>query len=96
MKVVNIDYIIQNLRRYFKEKKEVELSYIFGSTVSGKDNALSDIDIAILIDRKQLKEALYPYGYKAHIIADLMKLLRTNKVDLVSAFFTQAQSSIYW
>lgn len=83
MKVVRIDDIIQNLKRYFKERKEVELAYIFGSTVSGKTNALSDIDIAILIDRKQVKEALYPYGYKAHTIADLMKLLKTNRVDLV-------------
>lgn len=83
MKVVSIDDIIRNLRKYFKEKKEVDLAYIFGSTVSGKTNALSDIDIAILIDKKQIKETLYPYGYKAHIIADLMKLLKTNRVDLV-------------
>ena len=83
MGVADIGHIIQSLRRYFEEKKEVELSYIFGSTVSGKANALSDIDIAVLIDRKQIEKELYPYGYKAHIIADLMKLLKTNKVDLV-------------
>jgi len=83
MKVVNIDYIIQSLRKYFRERKEIELVYLFGSTVSGKTNALSDIDIALLIDEKQLKEEFYPYGYKAHIIADLMKLLKTNRIDLV-------------
>ena len=83
MKIININYIVQDLKEYFKKRKEVELIYVFGSTVSGKANALSDIDIAMLIDRKQLREELYPYGYKAHIITDLMKLLKTNSIDLV-------------
>ena len=83
MKIINISYTTQSLRNYFKEREEIKLVYLFGSTVSGRVTALSDIDIAILIDKNQVKEEFYPYGYKAHIIADLMKLLKTNKIDLV-------------
>ncbi|MBF0215723.1 MAG: nucleotidyltransferase domain-containing protein [Candidatus Omnitrophica bacterium] len=71
------------LKDYFAEMKEIEIAYIFGSTVSGKNNALSDIDIAIDINRDIINEAEYPYSYKAHIIADLMGLLKTNNIDLV-------------
>ncbi|GCC09994.1 nucleotidyltransferase domain protein [archaeon] len=83
MQAVDINQIAQSLKKYFRGNKEIEAAYIFGSTMLGKTNALSDIDIAILIDRKKLEERLYPYGYKAYIITDLMKLLRTNRVDLV-------------
>lgn len=83
MKITDINYIIESLKKYFEERREIELAYIFGSIASSKVNALSDIDIAILIDESQIKQSLYPYGYKAHVIADLMKLLKTNKVDLV-------------
>lgn len=73
---------IQKLREYFSTRTEIKVAYIFGSKVSKRENRLSDIDIAILINEALLK-VVYPYGYKARILTDLMKLLKTNKVDLV-------------
>ena len=71
------------LEGYFKEHPEIELVYIFGSIAQGRINTLSDIDIALLSDPKEIDDRLYHYGYKAQILTDLMKLLKTNNVDLV-------------
>ena len=42
---------------------------------------MSDIDLAAFISESSTKD--YPYGYRAQIITDLMKILKTNNVDLV-------------
>lgn len=81
--VRNINEIQKILKEYFKTHPEVEVAYVFGSLSQGKINPLSDIDIALLIDRNKIKEETYPYGYKAEILADLVQLLKTNNVDLV-------------
>ena len=70
------------LRSYFEKRPEVQLAYLFGSQATGKANALSDVDVAILTDPGKVRKNL-PYGYKAEICADLMKLLKTNRVDVV-------------
>jgi hypothetical protein len=71
------------LADYFQRQAEIEIAYIFGSIARGTESALSDIDIAILIDDQQINEDKFRYGYKAEILADLMKILKTNNVDLV-------------
>ena len=38
---------------YFKNKEEVIAVYLFGSYAEGKERYLSDIDIGILMDRKE-------------------------------------------
>ena len=75
--------IADKLQKYFRKKSEIEAAYLFGSQASGKTTPLSDIDVAVLINRQIIDEKEYPYGYKAHILADLMALLKENKVDLV-------------
>ncbi len=72
----------QILSSYLQKKPEVKLVYLFGSQVSGLTNRLSDIDVAILVD-KMPEGPSYPYGYKAKICSDLMELLKTNRIDLV-------------
>lgn len=81
--VSNINGIQEILKKYFKMHPEVEVAYVFGSLSRGRVNSLSDIDIALLIDRDRIKEEIYPYGYKADMLADLVQLLKTNDVDLV-------------
>jgi predicted nucleotidyltransferase len=81
--VGNIDKIKEILKQYFQNHPEIEVAYIFGSTAQGKINVLSDIDIAIILDSQEVNEKLYRYGYKAEILTDLIKLLKTNNVDLV-------------
>jgi len=44
----------EKIRTYFKNKKEVVAIYLFGSYAAGKEGHLSDIDIGILLDRKEL------------------------------------------
>jgi len=79
----NIDEIQKSLKEYFEKHSEIEIAYIFGSVAKRKNHTLSDIDIAIFLDNRQIKSDSYRYGYKAEILADLFKLLNTNKVDLV-------------
>lgn len=74
---------MQILNEYFKTRSEIEVAYIFGSMSQNKDNVLSDIDIAVMLNKECIDNKLYPYGYKAHLLSALMKLLKTDKVDLV-------------
>jgi len=78
-----IDLIKKTLNDYFKDRDEIIFAYIFGSTVTETSNKLSDIDIAIFINEKKINEKDYRYGYQAEILTDLMKELKTDKVDLV-------------
>jgi len=83
MKKTTLDKIKTMLADFFQRQAEIEIAYIFGSIARGTESALSDIDIAILIDDQQINEDKFRYGYKAEILADLMKILKTNNVDLV-------------
>lgn len=78
-----IDEIKSILKKYFQKHTEIEVAYIFGSVTQGRTSSLSDIDIAVITDSQQIKEETYRYGYKAEILTDLIKLLKTNDVDLV-------------
>ena len=83
MQQATFDKIKMILADYFQRQAEIEVAYIFGSMARGTESALSDIDVAILIDDQQINEDKFRYGYKAEILADLMKILKTNNVDLV-------------
>ncbi len=83
MKDKSFESIKKTLADYFERHPEIEVAYIFGSVAQGKSGDLSDIDLAILVDRQQVNENVYRYGYKAEITTDLIRLLKTNKVDLV-------------
>jgi len=67
---------------YFSTRPEIKVGYIFGSRAKGEGGKLSDIDIGILIDEDKVPKDV-PYGYKAKVIAELMNILKTEKVDLV-------------
>ncbi|MCL4377170.1 MAG: nucleotidyltransferase domain-containing protein [Actinobacteria bacterium] len=82
-KIIDLNLIKTKLEDFFSKRKEVLFAYIFGSLVTKKNNKFSDIDIAIYIDLKKIEEQDYRYGYKAEIITDLMKFLKTDRVDLV-------------
>ncbi len=75
--------IMKALQGYFGNRGEIEVAYIFGSVAQNESNSLSDIDLAVILNEEKIDAGLYPYGYKAHLLCDLMKLLKTNRVDLV-------------
>jgi len=83
MKADNLKKNQKFLIEYFETHSEIEVAYIFGSVAQGKSSPLSDIDIAILVDNQKVDENAYRYGYKAEILSDLIKLLKTNAIDLV-------------
>ena len=69
----------------FDRRPEVIAAYLFGSTASGHIHTESDIDLALLVDRKEYEklDRAEPYGYKAMMIAELVEALGTDRVDLV-------------
>ncbi len=75
--------ILKRAKKYFTGRREVRFAYLFGSHVLGTSNKLSDIDIAVFVDKSKIDEKLHPYGYKASVIADLMQVFNINEVDLV-------------
>ena len=83
IKEITMDEIKNTLNGYLQKHPEIVVAYIFGSLAQGKTNALSDIDIAIITDSQQINNKTYRYGYKAEILTDLIKLLKTNNIDLV-------------
>lgn len=76
-----ITEIIKKLKKFFENRKEVQFAILFGSLAKGMANALSDIDIAVMIT-PQFKDT-FPYGYQATLTADLMQELKRNDVDVV-------------
>ena len=70
------------LSEYFAACPEVRLAYLFGSRATGRSNVLSDTDVAVLIKPEAFR-GVAPYGYKAHVCAELMHRLKTNRVDVV-------------
>lgn len=78
-----VNEIKRTLEDYFIKHPEIEVVYIFGSVAKEQTNDLSDVDIGVILNYEKIEDGLYPYGYKANMLTDLMKLLKTNKVDLV-------------
>ena len=77
----DLEQLEQKLRKFFSKIEGVTLAYLFGSTVRGEANHLSDIDIAVLFDDTLLqKEA---FDLHVEVISELTGLLKTNNVDLV-------------
>ena len=76
--------LIEKLKALLEPKSEIAAAYLYGSFAKGAAGRLSDVDVAVLLDESVfLKE--FPFGYKAELLADVMKALRTNSVDLVVA-----------
>jgi len=70
----------QKLARYAREQEIVAL-YLFGSAAAGTQTPLSDIDIAVLLPENI--PAHQHFDRRLQMTLDLMKLLGTDKIDLV-------------
>jgi predicted nucleotidyltransferase len=68
---------------FFRQRPEVGAVYVFGSAATGRVGPLSDLDLAILLNRTGLTQAHGDPQYAASLAADLMQQLQTNRVDLV-------------
>jgi predicted nucleotidyltransferase len=56
----------------------VKFAYLFGSMASGKAGPLSDLDLAIYLDRR-----LDSFKYRLQLMERLARLLKSEKFDLV-------------
>ena len=67
---------------YCTRRHEIVAAYVFGSAARGTAGPLSDLDLAFLLDRRRTRLSS-SLAYQASRLSDLMRLLRTNDVDLV-------------
>jgi predicted nucleotidyltransferase len=67
--------------QYFTGRSEVLAAYLYGSQAEGRASALSDIDIGVLIRGGLAEERLW--RLEDALAADLRRILRTDKVDLI-------------
>ncbi len=77
----NLDQLEKKLRDFFSGVEGVKVAYLFGSTVRGEANSLSDIDVAVLFDDAFLQKK--EFDFQLDLISKLTGLLNTNNVDLV-------------
>ncbi len=76
--------VVRSLRDYFEGKPEIIVAYLFGSVAESRQNQLSDVDVAVLVERHRLATLeKKPLGYQAGLTTDLMALLNTNDVDVL-------------
>ncbi len=73
--------IIKLLNTFFNKKREVIVTYLFGSYARGNQNKLSDIDLAVLVDKNNIKQEIFKY--RIELISDLISLLKMNKLDVI-------------
>lgn len=70
------------LTRFFQRQPQVVSAYLFGSQATGRAGPLSDIDVAVILtEEAQRGDDVHEREALLHV--ELMKALRTDKVDLV-------------
>ena len=51
--MVSMDVMVQKIDSYFGEENNVLAAYLFGSFARGRQHAMSDVDIAVLLDERK-------------------------------------------
>jgi predicted nucleotidyltransferase len=73
--------LVETLRVFLAGQLQVRLGYLFGSRAQGTAHALSDVDVAVLLDGGLSSRGLAET--RLYLTAELMRLLRTDDLDLV-------------
>ena len=78
-----IDIILfeQELTHFFRSIDSVNFAYLFGSTVRGDANKLSDVDIAVMLDESLSKKDMF--NKELDLISELTCVIKSDKIDLV-------------
>lgn len=80
---MNNSTIENKIKELLSNRPEISFAYIFGSFVQ-RDH-YHDIDVAVYLsgdfNKNDLKK--FPYGYESSLTGELMKLLHSDKIDLV-------------
>ena len=81
LNVIDIMLFVHELTNFFCTIDRVNFAYMFGSTVRGDANELSDYDIAVMLDESlSKKDMLY---MELDLISELTRVLKSDKIDLV-------------
>src|SRR5436309_2235296 len=78
---VDVQRLIESLRRCLLARPEILEAYLFGSQAREDAQPHSDIDVAVCVDLDRMADSLF--GYAAELTADLVALLQNNDVDVV-------------
>ena len=73
--------LVETLGVFLAGQPQVRLGYLFGSRAQGTAHALSDVDVAVLLDAGLSQRDLGEV--RLRLTAELMRLLHTDAVDLV-------------
>jgi len=73
----NLKYNLAGVKNYLKSRDDVLFAYLFGSLSKGRPSPLSDVDVAVFLREGDLSEK------RLEILGHLMKILKTDEVDLV-------------
>lgn len=77
---VDVKKYFPQLINYFKNNQKVIVAYLFGSYARGKEDQLSDIDLAILLSYDLSKREILDLSLE--IAEDICKILNIGEVDL--------------
>src|SRR5215831_12068573 len=81
MSVPDIHTAAERIAHLLASKPEILAAYIFGSVARGRARANSDIDVAVLLDAKFMKQR--PLTYRTDLIIEAGSALETFDVDVV-------------
>lgn len=63
------------------KQERVKLAYLFGSVARGKEGKLSDLDLAVFLDKSLSKKERF--NLQIALISEISSILKTDNVDLV-------------
>jgi predicted nucleotidyltransferase len=76
---------VSRLTRYFEGTPELGIAsaYLFGSQAEGRAHQESDIDVAVLLNRKQYPTDRDRFEARVRLTSELISVLNANEVDVV-------------
>jgi len=72
---------LQGLIEYCENSSSIKFLYLFGSFATGKENPMSDIDLALMVDQSKIDDDLTEF--RLNLISDFMDILNRVDIDLV-------------
>jgi predicted nucleotidyltransferase len=73
--------ISRAVARRLAKRREIQAAYIFGSVATGRARPGSDVDVAVLVDRRVRPSQMLKY--RLRLMADLGSALRRSDVEVV-------------
>ena len=79
--IADVASIANAVARCVSGRHEIQAAYVFGSVATGRARPDSDVDVAVLVDRRVKRAQMLKYRLK--LMADLGSALRRSDVEVV-------------